>query len=81
MSITESYRTNHTMRERYFRANGYTHAEICDASECSDYRDPDAYRVMLTDGNGVGTWEEREFTTVGAARRWCATYAPELVVM
>lgn len=81
MSITESYRTNRGMRETYFRMNGITHAEICDATDCFDHTDPDAYKVMLTNGNGCGWWEPREFATIGQARKWCAEYAPELVII
>lgn len=81
MSIIENYRTNHAMRARYFRMNGITHAEICDATDCCDHDDQDAYKIMLTDGNGVGFWEPREFSTVGQARKWCADFAPELTVV
>ena len=79
--IIEAYATNRSMRESYFRMNGYTHAEICDATDCADYLDENAYKIMVTHGNGVGTWEPREFATIGQARAWCAKYAPELTVI
>ena len=59
MSITESFKTNRLMRERYFRMNGITHAEICNATDSAEYRDENAYKVMLGDGNGSGWWEPR----------------------
>ena len=80
MSITESFRTNSLMRERYFRMNGITHAEICDATDSTDYRDENAYKVLLGDGDGKGWWEPREFSTIGQAVAWCEEYAPELTV-
>ena len=81
MSITESYATNAPMREAYFRMNGITHAEISDATVCLKYHDENAYKIMLTHGDGIGFWEPREFDTVGQARAWCAKYAPELTVI
>lgn len=80
MSITETYATNATMRARYFRMNGITHAEICDATDAAEYRDENAYKILLGDGNGRGWWEPREFQTIGQAHAWCAQYAPELMV-
>lgn len=80
-STTEAYKTNRPMRERYFYVNSITHAEIHDATEGCDYENENAYKVMLTNGDGVGFWEPREFATVGQARKWCAEYAPELEVI
>jgi hypothetical protein len=74
-SIVESYKTNRPMREAYFRMNGYTHAEI------DDSRDGDGYEIMLTHGNGIGCYEPRQFDSIGAARKWCKEYAPELTVI
>lgn len=81
MSIVEHYRTNRTMRERYFRMNGITHAEVCDSIDCSEYADESAYKIMLTGGDGVGCWENREFATIGQAVNWCREYAPELEII
>lgn len=81
MSILESYLTNRPLRETYFRINGITHAEVCDATDSCEYRDPMAYKVMLTNGDSCGWFESSEFSTVGAALGWCHKYAPELEVI
>lgn len=79
--LLESYASNRPLRQRYLTMNGITHAYICDASDCLDCRDDNAYRIFFGDANQVGTWGEREFDSMLDARNWLAKFAPELNVV
>lgn len=68
--MIETYKTNATMRNTFYRINHITHAEAWDTEE--------GYQVALCSDDGVGFRESPEFFTVGQCAQWVKTYCPEL---
>ena len=73
MGIFESYKTNGTMRDRFYRMNGIKHAEVWDTD--------DGYTVALCTARGVGWIESGEKQSIRQCMAWARVHCPELSLL